>query len=244
MPSRILREGIVTSVHVNSLTWPAEIFYRRLFSIADDYGRYYAHPTLLRAALYPLQLEKVSDSDIGKWLLETEKAGLVRVYSVQEQQYLEIYKFNQQIRSKCSKYPCLANASQGDKQMSPYANANAHSIPLPLSDGLPMDNGTGETPEPPRFDNPKNGRKRPEIVNALRSCGISVKGRHAPRVIPPQDVHKLIKANWVQAIEDIPVMGAMGYGSSFISFSGADGKEVRVEASHLEPHKIELRETA
>lgn len=109
MPSRIIREGIITSVPVNSLSWPAELFYRRLMSIADDFGRYFAHPKLLRAALYPLQLEKVSDSDIGKFLLECEKAGLVRVYSVQDGQYLELCKFNQQVRAKSSKYPCLAD---------------------------------------------------------------------------------------------------------------------------------------
>ena len=106
MPNRILREGILTSERMARLTWAEECFYRRLMSVVDDYGRYHAHPTLLRAACYPLQLEKVSDSDIGKWLLATEKAALVRVYPAQDgKRYLELLDFKQQVRAKTSKFP-------------------------------------------------------------------------------------------------------------------------------------------
>lgn len=106
MPNRILREGILTSERVAQLGWTDEVFYRRLMSIVDDFGRYTANPTLLRAALYPLQLEKVSDSDIGKWLLATEKAGLVRVYPASDgKRYLEVQDFRQHARAKISKYP-------------------------------------------------------------------------------------------------------------------------------------------
>jgi hypothetical protein len=104
MPNRIIRDGILSSEPVNALSWPAELFYRRLFSVVDDYGRYSAHPGILRAALYPLQLEKVSESDIGKWLRETEKAALVRLYSLEQKRYLEVAKFGQQTRSR-SKCP-------------------------------------------------------------------------------------------------------------------------------------------
>jgi uncharacterized phage protein (TIGR02220 family) len=106
VPNRILREGILTSERIAKLAWPAEVFYRRLMSVVDDFGRYHAHPTLLRAACYPLQLEKVSDSDIGKWILATEEAGLVRVYPAEDgKRYLELMDFRQQMRAKASKYP-------------------------------------------------------------------------------------------------------------------------------------------
>src|SRR5690606_33624040 len=62
MPNRILREGILTSPRIAKLGWPEEVFYRRLMSVVDDFGRYYADPGLLRAACYPRQLNKVSDS--------------------------------------------------------------------------------------------------------------------------------------------------------------------------------------
>lgn len=106
MPTRILREGILSSPRVIQLSWPAEVFYRRLMSVVDDYGRYHAHLTLLRAACYPhpTQLEKVSDSDVGKWMRECAKADLVRVYEVAGVPYLEMLDFRQQQRAK-SKFP-------------------------------------------------------------------------------------------------------------------------------------------
>lgn len=105
MPNRMLREGIITSKPVNGLSWPAEVLYRRLISVVDDFGRYFAEPPLIRAACYPLQLNKVSDSDITKWLGETRKAGLVRIYSVDDTEYLELAKFGQRVRALKSKFP-------------------------------------------------------------------------------------------------------------------------------------------
>ena len=106
MPNRILREGILTSPRIAKLSWPAEVFYRRLHSVVDDYGRYHAHPMLLRAACYPLQLDKVSDSDIGKWMRETAEAALVRVYPAEDgKDYLELLDFRQQVRAAKSKFP-------------------------------------------------------------------------------------------------------------------------------------------
>lgn len=121
MPTRLIREGILTSEPVNSLSWPEEVFYRRLLSVVDDFGRYYASPKLLRAACYPLHIDKVSDSDIGKWLAACATAALVRVYPAQDgKSYIEVLRFNQQVRAKSSKYPqppafdstCEADATQ------------------------------------------------------------------------------------------------------------------------------------
>lgn len=105
MPTRIVREGILTSEPVASLSWPAEVLYRRLMSVADDHGRYFALPKLIRSACYPLQIDKVSDADIGKWLTECVTAALVSVYPASDgKRYLQIEKFGQRVQSK-SKYP-------------------------------------------------------------------------------------------------------------------------------------------
>jgi hypothetical protein len=105
MPDRIVRAVILTSESVNKLSWAAEVFYRRLFSIVDDYGRYDARATLLRAHLYPLKIDRVSDVDVGKWLTECVTAALVNVYQVSNQPYLEIAKFGQRVRADKSKFP-------------------------------------------------------------------------------------------------------------------------------------------
>ena len=104
MPDRIVRAGILTSEGVNSLSYGAEVFYRRLMSVVDDYGRYDGRAAILRAVLYPLQLSRVSEPDIGKWTLETGKARLVRMYISEGKPFLELVKFGQKIRSK-SKWP-------------------------------------------------------------------------------------------------------------------------------------------
>jgi hypothetical protein len=59
VPNRILRDNILTSEAVASLDWAAEVFYRRLHSIVDDYGRHEAGQQLLRAKCYPLQTDSV-----------------------------------------------------------------------------------------------------------------------------------------------------------------------------------------
>jgi hypothetical protein len=103
----MIRDGILTSERVDQLGALEEVFYRRLMSVVDDYGRYYANPKLLRAACFPLKLEKISDSDIGKWLQVTEKAGLVRQYLATDgKRYIELIDFGQRIQAK-SKFPAF-----------------------------------------------------------------------------------------------------------------------------------------
>ena len=117
MPNRILREGVLTSPRVAKLNWPDEVFYRRLMSVVDDFGRYYADPGMLRAACYPRQLSKVSDSDIEKWLACVQKAALVRVYEAQDsERYLELLDFRQQVRAKESKFPQMRSSCVADEQ--------------------------------------------------------------------------------------------------------------------------------
>lgn len=121
----MLREGILTSERVDSLAAPAEVFYRRLMSVVDDFGRYYAKPELLLAALYPLRVGKVRNADIATWTRCVEKAGLVRRYTANGKEYLELLDFRQQVRAKESRFPdpppenaqqscstCVADAQQ------------------------------------------------------------------------------------------------------------------------------------
>lgn len=105
MPDRIVRAGILTSEPINALSWAAEIFYRRLINAVDDYGRFDGRCSILRASLYPLKLDRVSERDVGTWLRNCEEAGLVTVYTVNDRPYIEILKFDQRLRAKTSKWP-------------------------------------------------------------------------------------------------------------------------------------------
>lgn len=128
MPNRILREGILSSERVEPLNWAEEVFYRRLMSVVDDFGRYYARPALLRAACYPLLLTKVSDSDIEKWLTACVNAALVRVYPAQDgKRYLVLLDFKQQVRATASKFPQPPDACVADaQQVHSNSEASAH----------------------------------------------------------------------------------------------------------------------
>ena len=104
MPNRIVREAILSSERIAALGWPEEVFYRRLMSIVDDYGRTEANAQLLRSRCYPLQTDAVRVTDISRWMAACQKAGLILCYEVGGKQFLEVLNFGQQQRS-ASKYP-------------------------------------------------------------------------------------------------------------------------------------------
>lgn len=81
MPTRLLREGIISSERVDQLDPPAEVFYRRLMSKVDDHGLYDSRPSMLRSSLYPLRVDKVRETDIHRWIAACEKAGLIVLYA-------------------------------------------------------------------------------------------------------------------------------------------------------------------
>lgn len=118
MPDRIVRAGILSSDPVNALSWAAEVFYRRLFSVVDDFGLYDGRHSMLRAHLYPVKLDRVSESDVGKWLTECVNAGLVRLYPAKGQMFLQVLKFDQRARAKSSKWPLPPDSADTCQQES------------------------------------------------------------------------------------------------------------------------------
>lgn len=137
MPSRIIREGILTSERINSLSFPAEVFYRRLMSVVDDFGRFDARLSMLRASCYPLKVDVVREADISRWIAECEKAGVVALYAANragvsrwiaicekagaavsgdEKPYLLLVDFRQQVRAKDSKFPHPPSSCAADAQ--------------------------------------------------------------------------------------------------------------------------------
>jgi hypothetical protein len=89
---------------VNELSPRAELFYRRLMSVVDDFGRFDARPALLRGRLFALQLDRVRESDISCWMAECQKVGLIALYTVDGKPYLLFHKLGP-ARAKESKYP-------------------------------------------------------------------------------------------------------------------------------------------
>jgi hypothetical protein len=112
MPTRILRDW-TDSESVNSLSDGAEKFFVRLIMKADDFGRFHGTAKMLRPTLYPLQLDRVREADLDRWMAECQKASLVRLYEAQGKRVVEIVKFGQRTRAEHSKFPsCPSDAGQ------------------------------------------------------------------------------------------------------------------------------------
>lgn len=198
MPNRILRDGILASEGVCSLRWAEEVFYRRLMSVADDHGRFHSMPTLLRAACYPLQIDKVSDSDIGKWISACEEAGLVRVYPATDgKRYLQIIKFNQRVQAK-SKFPDPFDSDvNGESPLVTVENRLGGGVVV----GVFEDGGGGAgavAPEPPPPDCPYG-----EIVSIYHA-----KLPMCPKVEKLTPARKgYIRARWREDLKTLEAFG-------------------------------------
>lgn len=160
MPSRILREGILSSDRVNALSSAAEVFYRRLMSVVDDYGRFDGRPPMLRVSCYPLRVDAVREADLSRWIAECVKAGLLVLYAVDAKPYLEMQDFRQQTRAK-SKYPPpsegqLLDACDADAtQVLSNRLADAKQVPadvhlVEVGDGVESVVASPRAPTPPR----------------------------------------------------------------------------------------------
>lgn len=160
VPNRIIREGILTSKRMEKLGWAEEVFYRRLLSVVDDFGRYYADHGLLHAACYPRQLSKVSDVDIGDWLLSCVAAGLIKVYQAEDgESYLEVIDFGQQVRAKKSKFPDARSTCVADAKQMP---ANDHldvSVFGVVSEGVDVSAAAASAPAP----SPKKAERKTQM---------------------------------------------------------------------------------
>lgn len=134
MPNRILREGILESDRIDKIGPMSEIFYRRLMSVVDDYGRYTAAVQVLLSRCFPTRPQWADAELVHTALHECEQAGLIRIYNVNKHNYLEVLDFRQQQRAKYSKYPdpsdgCIASASHLTSvcDLSPHDSSDAPS---------------------------------------------------------------------------------------------------------------------
>ena len=106
MPSRILKDSILTDKAFNSLTLTEESIYHRLLVSADDYGVFYADPILLLRILYPRKTD-VTEEAIREGLDHMEEAGIILRYTAEGEDYLKIcsWENNQRLRNSRHKFP-------------------------------------------------------------------------------------------------------------------------------------------
>lgn len=102
MANRVLRDWTCSET-IDQLSELAELFFTRLIMKADDYGRFYGSPKLLKSQLFPLK--DYSLKQIEKIRNEVVESGIVLMYIFEGKEYLEIKDFNQRLRIMKSKFP-------------------------------------------------------------------------------------------------------------------------------------------
>jgi len=88
------------------MTWFEECFWQRLIVNCDDYGRFDARISVLKARLFPLK-EKLQNKDIETAIAKLALIGCIVLYECAGKPYLFLpsWENHQTIRAKKSKYP-------------------------------------------------------------------------------------------------------------------------------------------
>lgn len=108
MPTRYLKPGVRDSESIEALSAHAEILYYRLIVTVDDFGRYDARPSMVKAACFPIR-ESMTGSKVDSLLKELSDHGLIVVYQVDGKPYIQLCKWDNIPRAKESKYPAHEN---------------------------------------------------------------------------------------------------------------------------------------
>lgn len=104
MPNRILRDW-TDSFKFDGISAEAERLFTRLIMKADDFGRYNAHPQLIKSGCFPLA-EDLRANTVSAWLTELSDRKLVFCYTSGDRPILAIINFLQRIRDDVSpKFP-------------------------------------------------------------------------------------------------------------------------------------------
>lgn len=118
MPNRIIKDSINESRGLSEVSFFADDLYKRLITYADDYGRFNADFQILRARLYPREIEIVSDQDIEDAM--TELAGVGKIAFFTSTAKKEIYGCfpnwgdHQRLRESKAKTPDPDNTDVND----------------------------------------------------------------------------------------------------------------------------------
>ena len=114
MPNRIIKESINESRSLNDCSVFAQDLFKRLITYADDNGRFNADTEIMRARLYPRDLDTVSQQDIVNGLIELCGIEKIQFYTARvfsNRGTKDVYgafpkwKYHQRVRESKEKHP-------------------------------------------------------------------------------------------------------------------------------------------
>lgn len=113
MPTRLIKESCRTSKNLMQVSDFAERLFWRLLTTADDFGRCYGDPTIVRANCFTLSttltMKRITDA-----LHDLQRHHLITCYTVGDREYVQFCTFEKhqgKPRAKYSKYPSLTSLS-------------------------------------------------------------------------------------------------------------------------------------
>lgn len=112
MPNRFIKESCRSSKNLDKITDFEERLFWRLITTADDFGRFQACPSLVRASCFPYR--SISLVNIEKALSGLQNNSLIILYSMGDRQYGEFStweKHQGKARARYSKYPNRLDSS-------------------------------------------------------------------------------------------------------------------------------------
>jgi hypothetical protein len=148
-------------------------------SKVDDHGLFDARLSILRASLYPLRTDTVTEDNCLQWLTACINARLLIVYQIDGKPYLKMLDTQWQVRS-ASKYP-LPNNKCKQLKAPVYLDVvrctlyGVVDVVVDVVVGAPVDNSpTADSESPPPFEkeaNVKTLESRAAAVGVKRKAG-------------------------------------------------------------------------
>ena len=204
MPTRYLKPGIRDSESIEKLSHIAEILYYRLIVTVDDFGRYDARSSMVKAACFPIK-DSINANKTETLLEELSKHGLIQIYKVDNKPYLQMTKWDNVPRAKESKYPAVSYdcIQMHTSAYKPHTNA-------PLTETETKTKTETKTVQAPEGVSP-------EVWDSF------VKQRKASRAVITDSVLKTIafeaeKAKWTleQALAECAARGWRGFKADWV----------------------------
>lgn len=188
MPTRMLRDGLLTSP---SLAWTsprAQDAFPRFLLLADDFGCFDANPRVLVGRGWPLRPD-VTEADIAAWLDEYVQVGMLQIWDDNGHRYgfltgwtgpngqtardeYDRKKFPHGSKRKTPKPPPPAESPSGSpagKPSFPVNSPTAVSVSVAVADGVSLKEATAPRPQP--------ASRHKRLVEKLVAAFEDVKGK-------------------------------------------------------------------
>jgi hypothetical protein len=169
MPNRILRDTIRTSEEIDQLSPDEEVFWYRLITACDDFGRFDGRPAVIRAALYPLRLDRVAEKAVAKHLDRLVALGMVERYTNDGKPYIWLVKWddNQRVKTARAKFPGPEDTGSIRGNVGESGRHVPANLPVSESESNPNPIYLGEADAPPLSPNGKKQRKPNPLFDAM-----------------------------------------------------------------------------